>query len=150
MGRTVQTARPQNDAPRRQKAKGPSTIKVSSYWQGNGKHQEKYLKLTEKLEQLAHPLDWTAPENEHWALLNGMTGIHYGYYNDGDTPEASIENNRVHGPMGKSLEAFYDFCADLLGKKSPILKYLKENEINGPLLEEAMDEAVLYVWEEMS
>ena len=36
-------------------------------------------------------------ENKYWALFNGMLGIYYAHFNDGDDPEGAVENNRVHG-----------------------------------------------------
>jgi len=77
-----------------------------------------------------------------WAIFNGFLGIYYGYFNDGDDAAGAIDNNRVHGPMGKSLGAFRDFVVDHMAAKDCdwILKYLdRGGEEN---LENAMDQVV--------
>jgi len=142
MGRTKQTKR---DSPTKKKGETKGTNEQKGYWQGKGKFQEKQDALCEKLGALQPDMS-VFPWEEHpqWAIFNGMMGIYYGYFNDGDDAAGAIDNNRVHGPMGKSLGAFRDFVVDEMAVKDCdwILKYLdRGGEEN---LEKAMDQVVCW------
>ena len=51
----------------------------NSYWNNNGKYQEKYVQL----EKLTPSEGWT--DNTYINLLTAISNIYYRFYNDGDT-----------------------------------------------------------------
>lgn len=123
-----------------------------SYTTSNGLYELKLKDLQQRMtaqlsEDTKKPFDWTDSGNEHWALFNGMSGLYYGYYNDGDNPECAIDNNRVHG--FHKLESFIEFVDDHFDAPN-VQKYLQYNGGGEDILEKAMDEAIQIVWEEMT
>ena len=96
------------------------TRKFKTYWEGSGRFKRRYKRLEKEMNQ-AHTNFYKKKEyqdlldkwgfdktnrfwdvHSHWALLNGMMGIYYAYYNDGDDVDGAIENNRVHGSSSRS------------------------------------------------
>ena len=115
-----------------------------SYWNETGRHQDKDAVLGEKLRELVgdrYDFPWTKRSNAHWALFNGMRGLYYGHYNDGDNAEGAIDNNRVHGYS--SVKEFEALASDL--KAEAVKAYLRYGSERN--LEKAMDEAILICWE---
>jgi hypothetical protein len=114
-----------------------------SYWKGTGRYEKEQKILLEELATLVggrHDFDWRADAVAHWALLNGMAGLYYGYYNDGDKAAGAIDNGRVHGYQ--SVQDFQELAYSLGAKH--VVSYLKYSSANP--LEKAMDEAIMIVW----
>lgn len=109
---------------------------ASTYWAGNGKNEDLYKACVDAMK--AEHID---TGNEHWALLNGMAGIYYAKYNDGDGLRAAIANNRVHG--FESLEAFQALCIRV-GAPECVRSYLVYGG-RGAVLERAMDATIEFV-----
>lgn len=116
-----------------------------SYWQDKGLHQEKDTILRDEFERVVgddgFQFDWHNKDVKHWALVNGMWGLYYGFYNDGDNAKGAIDNGRTQGYH--SVKAFEALANDL-GAKA-VVSYLHYST-NGTL-EKAMDEAILIAWE---
>lgn len=118
-------------------------VKDSSYWNGQGKYEEKYTTLQEHLEQLVggnYNFNWRNPKIAHFALLNGVAGLYYEKYNNGGNARSAVDNNKVHGYQNVS-----DFreLAKSLGANE-VTKYLDYGSKAN--LEKAMDEAILIAW----
>jgi hypothetical protein len=116
------------------------------YWQETGRFEKEQKFLSEKLGNLVGDarggkFDWTSEKNAIWALFNGMLGLYYGFYNDGDKAAGAIDNNRVHGY--RSVGA-YEALAQSMGATA-VVKYLHYGSEEN--LERAMDEAICLAWD---
>lgn len=115
---------------------------MQSYWNSNGKHQADCDALL--AEMSAQKMDrekFRLSENQDWAIFNGMVGMYYGWYNDGDGPAGAIDNNRVHGFT--SLEDFRDLCAEMRLPHS-VLLFLDSRTTYPQELESAMDAVISF------
>lgn len=130
----------------------PYNVTKNTYWADQGRHKKKKAELTQKLETIVSQADdgkfnWRTQQIAHMALFNGVLGMYYGYYNDGDNAGGAVANNRVHGYQGdavdNNLQAF-DALAKSLGATDVQLYIKYATEAN---LERAMDEAILIAWE---
>lgn len=122
-----------------------STLK-STYWDGKGKYEVLKDKCFAQMskEGVSGWDEFSKPENEEWAFLNGMCGVYYGYFNDGDNLEGAIDNSRFHGY--NSLEKVIELAKDV-GAPPKIKKYLNYDFQfrNEKLLEEVLDECILFI-----
>ncbi len=113
---------------------------MGSYWEGRGKYEDEDAIVQDKVTKLVgnnFSFNWRDPKIAHLALFNGMKGMYYGYYNDGDDAEGAIDNNRVHG--FQTLSSFQELARSL--GALAVLAYLTYGGEKN--LETAMDEAIL-------
>ena len=113
---------------------------MGSYWEGRGKYEDEDAIVQEKVTKLVgnnYRFDWHNPKIAKLKLFNGMKGMYYGYYNDGDDAEGAIDNNRVHG--FQTLSSFQKLARSL--GALAVLAYLTYGGEKN--LETAMDEAIL-------
>jgi hypothetical protein len=121
------------------------------YWNQTGKYQEESDALMKRMEEwyakttATAPINWHDEANSYWTLLNGMSGIYYGYYNDGDDAAGAIDNNRVHG--FQDADRFAEFCLEQGAVEAA--KYVRNTgrvlstvNMDEALLERAMDEVI--------
>lgn len=112
-----------------------------TYWNEDGKHQADWNALSAEMQKLEMDrTKFALPENAEWAVLNGMAGIYYGYFNDGDNVRAAINNNRVHGFT--SLDDFLDVCRAVHAPVS-LTQFLTARYNTPRTYEEAMDAAIV-------
>lgn len=120
------------------------------YLNGEGTYQALYKFLFAMLEEKRPPdapRSWfTESRNRYWALLNGMAGIYYGYFNDGDDPSGAIENNRVHG--FRDLGSFI-YLAKRVGAPAEVIDLLNSNNIEPEEYDTAMDALLLFLDEKI-
>lgn len=131
--------------------------KEGRYRDNTGKYQADHDALVKRLEEIAKAspngqIDWNARKNRYWALFNGALGLYNGWYNDGDTAEEAIDNNRFQGfqtvqavkrlanELGaEKMKAYIKIRID---GKNPYLMLRTMPNVQGNL-EEMMDEAIL-------
>jgi len=116
---------------------------MATYWEGRGKYEDEDVVVQEKVTKLVgnnYNFDWRNPKIAHLTLFNGMKGMYYGYYNDGDDAEGAIDNNRVHG--FQTLSSFQKLARSL--GALAVLAYLTYGGEKN--LETAMDEAILIAY----
>lgn len=116
-------------------------METQTYWKENGKHQADCDVLLAKMAEAG--MDRTKlvlPGNEEWAVLNGMAGIYYGYFNDGDGISGAIDNNRVHG--FNSLSDFLDVC-EAVHAPVTLTQFLTSPHNTPRTYEDAMDAAIV-------
>jgi hypothetical protein len=116
-----------------------------TYWERNGKFQKEHDEICKQLEERCNGLNlWLKLDREEISdkmlLVNGVNGLYYAKYNDGDDAEGAIDNNRVHG--FKTVDKFKDFCKQF--PAHAVIRYLEYSSTAN--LEKAMDEVVrIYV-----
>lgn len=123
----------------------------NTYWNGNGKFEALRTKCFEEMKSRGE-MDFEFShfhqrhKNPEWGLLNGMAGIYYGYFNDGDNVKGAIENNRVHG-----YECVEDFLrtARRVGAPQIVINYIQNGGRGKKNLENAMDATIQFVAEKM-
>jgi len=121
-----------------------------TYWNEKGTYQNLRKACFKKMEEegVSGWDEFSKPENAYWALLNGMSGIYYGKFNDGDGVEGAIDNNRVHG--FSTLKDFLDLARRYDAPKS-VINYIDSGYCYGDgdtQLEKAMDDIIQFVAKE--
>lgn len=139
MGRTKQTAR-RTITPRANKF----DLHKQSYWNGNGTHQQLSDRCFDEMQRRNTNFERITTDNGNWALFNGMAGIYYAKFNDGDGLRGAIDNNRVHG--FSSLEEFQEHACDVDAPAS-VQSYLRTGGRDAAL-EHAMDDVIEWVAKE--
>ena len=115
----------------------------NTYWNDNGKYQTLRNELCEIMDGM--DLDgrsFRLATNTYWALFNGMLGIYYGKFNDGDNVAGAIDNNRAQG--FESVDAFLRLCRDV-GAPKNIETYIQTGGRGEKNLEKVMDSTILFV-----
>ncbi len=118
---------------------------TNTYWNHRGKYESAHallVALETKLGVVGRE-QFVLPQNADLALFNGMMGIYYGNYNDGDSVARAIDNNRVHG--FSTVEAFKELA---LSMRAPaeLIRYINGVAHSEADLEAAMDAAILLVY----
>lgn len=133
--------------------------KTCGYWRSQGKYEKENEVMSQwlhfvlenfkreylianpcKKEWDAFDLFWKNNRKNVWGLLNGMKGLYYGKFNDGDNARMAIANNRVHGHS--SVESFLKLAHKYDAQR--VIDYL--NISNESRLEQAMDETIMIAW----
>jgi hypothetical protein len=116
-----------------------------TYWNDNHPNQKlkdwTCDKLTEATTKQEPNEEWWH-KNKKWALLNGIIGLWYGKFNNGDNIKSSFQNNMVHGYQ--RLSDFKQMATEI-GAPTEVLNFLSKESTKKSQYEEALDKTVIWV-----